>query len=215
MENPNRIEEAVEAALWPVQPVLVTAACTAYAKVATKYHDPSDGCDAQSFGFMVWKVFKNEIVLTARDAAHGIVIESDTAAFRFHIGRFRFGIYGLGWRAVDHIDSSFPNNDGGAGELAFDNVQYHLELGDEAYIPRSLIIGHIGNPESGCEQVWVAEPYHTSAGAISGWGWSKLLWRFDGLKLSKVAAPVLPPPVPAKPVVLTLKRRSAKDNPPA
>src|ERR1043165_1821679 len=119
---------------------------------------PSDGCDAQSFGFMVWKVFKNEIVLTARDAAHGIVIESDTAAFRFHIGRFRFGIYGLGWRAVDHIDSSFPNNDGGAGELAFDNVQYHLELGDEAYIPRSLIIGHIGNPESGCEQVWVAEP---------------------------------------------------------
>src|ERR1051326_1912322 len=164
MENPNRIEEAVEAALWPVQPVLVTAACTAYAKVATKYHDPSDGCDAQSFGFMVWKVL---------------------------------------------------NNDGGAGELAFDNVQYHLELGDEAYIPRSLIIGHIGNPESGCEQVWVAEPYHTSAGAISGWGWSKLLWRFDGLKLSKVAAPVLPPPVPAKPVVLTLKRRSAKDNPPA
>lgn len=208
--NPTRIEEAVDAAITPVRTAIVTAARTAYTTVATRYHDPNDGCDTQTFGILIYKFFKHQITITAQDPAYGIVIPADSQAFRFHVGRFRLGTYGLGWRAVEQIDESFPNNDGAAGELALDNVQYWLELGDDAYVPRSLVIGHLGNPETGCEQVWVAEPRHATGGAICGWGWRKELWRWDGQAVQRRPEPTLPQAVPPNPVVLTLKRSARK-----
>src|SRR6266850_218177 len=162
MQLVSRIEEAVDADFGPVQPAIITAACTAYHKVATKYHDPDDGCDSQSFGYMVWKVLENEIVTLARDPAHGIKIDPKETAFRFQVGRFRFGVYRLGPQAVDQIDFAFPNNDGAAAALAGDNVQYSFELPDDVYLPRSLVLGHIGNPSSGCEQIWIALFFDTA-----------------------------------------------------
>src|SRR2546422_128370 len=72
--NSTRIEEAVDAALTPVQTAIVTAARTAYRTVATKYHDPNDGCDPQTFGILIYKFFKHQITITAQDPAYGIVI---------------------------------------------------------------------------------------------------------------------------------------------
>jgi hypothetical protein len=77
-------------------------------------------------------------------------------------------------------------------------------------LPRSLVIGHLGNWETGCEQVWVAEPFYESGGAITGWGWRKELWRWDGQAEKRPPDPTLPQPVPPKPVVLTLKRSARK-----
>jgi hypothetical protein len=211
----NHIESAVDAALGPVQTVIVTAVRTAYASVATRHYNPDEGWDEQLFGFTVYKLIQHGITRTAQDTSSGISIDPNSLSFRFTVGGFRFGLYRLGTRAVDTIDASFPNNHNAAGELALDNVQYKFELGENAYMPHSLVIGHLGNHEFGCEQVWVAEPLHENEGAISGWGWTKQLWRFDGVQLQPTAVPVLPSAVPPKPVVLTLKRRSAKDNPPA
>lgn len=208
----TRIEEAVDAALNPARAVIVAATRTAYAKVATKYHDPNDGCDAQTFGILVYKFLKHQITITSQDPAYGIAVAPHSQAFRFHAGGFCCGTYGLGWHAVEDIEDSFPNNDGAAGELALDNIQYWLQLGDDAYLPRSLVIGHLGNPETGCEQVWVAEPMNTTAGAICKWGWKKELWRWDGTSLQLSVEPILPAPVQPKSVVLTLKR-SAKEKP--
>jgi len=215
MQLVSRIEEAVDADFGPVQPAIITAACTAYHKVATKYHDPDDGCDSQSFGYMVWKVLENEIVTLARDPAHGIKIDPKETAFRFQVGRFRFGVYRLGPQAVDQIDFAFPNNDGAAAALAGDNVQYSFELPDDVYLPRSLVLGHIGNPSSGCEQIWIAEPFETSTtGTISGWHWRKLIWRWDGKRQPLATEAVLPPAVPIKVPVLTLKKKKSEQEKP-
>jgi len=211
MPNPNRIEEAVDAALSPVQTAIVATVRTAYATVATKYHNPEDGCDEQTFGYMVFKVTQHGITVTAQDPASGIIIEPDSLSFRFKIGGFRFGLYRLGQRAVDKIDETFPNNHNAAGELALDNVQYKFELGEEAYMPRALVIGHLGNWETGCEQIWVAEPLHENGGAITGWGWTKALWRWDGREvLTLPQQPTLPAPTLVRPVVLKLKNIEEK-----
>ena len=211
--TPTQIEDAVRAALAPVESVLITTVRDVYATVATKYHEPDDGCNSQTFGFLVYHFLRHNITTTAQDIAQGIDVEVDSP-FRFRVGQFRFGLYGLGPHAVDTIDDAFPNNHNAAGEFALENVQYRFEFGVDAYMPHALVIGHLGNCESGCEQIWLAEPLQECNCAITGWGWSKMLWRWDGQQRADSAAPepVLPAPAPARPIVLT-RKKSAEEKP--
>ena len=199
----------------PIRDVLVAAAQRAYHTVCTKYHEPADGCDAQSFGFMVWKVLEHEIRSLAEDnLSLGISIQPHPYLFRFKISDFLFAIHSVGSTRVNSLDDSYPNNRCGSGRLAIDNIYFRLELGDDAYIPRSLVIAHIGNSESGCEQVWVAEPTDARNGAIIAWGFRKELWRWDGESSLGVAASDIPRPVEPTPIEVTLKSQS-KVNPSA
>lgn len=212
----QRTDTALSAVLTgPVRDALIAAVQRAYHTVSTKYHDPDDGCDGQSFGYMVWKVLENEIRLLAeRDPALGITIEPHAFLFRFRVGGFQFAIHSLGPTAVKNIDDSFPNNRCASGRLAVDNIYLRLELGDDAYIPHSLVIGHIGNPESGCEQVWVVEPTDSHKGAIIAWGFRRELWRWDGQMSLAVAAPDIPQAAEPTPIEITLKTQR-KVNPSA
>lgn len=212
-----RTEQLLSAALdGPIVVALVNAIRESYDVVAVRFHDPAEGCDAQSFGFMVWKVLENRIKRLAGERKElGIRIVPSANAFRFGVGGFKFGIHSVGQVSVGTLDDSFPNNHCAAGQLALDNAQQLLNLGYDAYVPRSFVFAHLGNSEVGCEQVWVAEPAQEFRGGISGWGVRRELWRLDTDASFEMPTVTLPRAVDPRPIEVTLKEQANINSPTA
>jgi hypothetical protein len=209
--NSETVKRMVESALTDARKdALVGAMRSAYNNVCIRHYNPDEGWDSMAFGFVVWKFIEHEIKQIVTDKSLGIEVEPHRQAFRMRIGGLTFGTYALGHHAVSDIEQTFPNNHCASGQLAAANVQLCFQLGEAAYVPRHFILGHLGCPESGLEQVWVSEPLDTKNGAVTEWGFREEIWRWDQAGGMPATTPLLPGPTRLRPVSITLKRPAAE-----
>jgi hypothetical protein len=184
---------------------LVEAHRSAYDRAAL-HHSPEDGADAQLFGFTNYKYITHRLVQLPPRLELGFELRSAHPALRLGLGPFTLGSYPCGSSGDQDIWESFPNNDAGAPALA-DLNQLCLALDFSQAVPRALVLAHFGNPEHGLEAIHLAAPGSKEDGRISGWSWTRELWRCSRSDSAEpsLLRPDLPRPVRIEPAALILK----------
>lgn len=172
---------------------------------AVQHYSPEDGWDAQMFGFAVYKYSTKRLLCLTRDAELAMELRSSQNAFRLGVGPFTLATYCCGHSGDQDISESFPTNEHGAPALV-DLNQLCLELEfDETAVPRALVLAHLGNSTNGLEALYLAAPSSKQDNRISGWSYTRLLWKWEGGEAFGGTSPHLPPPAPIDPAPLSLK----------
>lgn len=202
----DRLQRDVERFFTPERVgAVVEAHRSAYDRAALHY-SPEDGADTQLFGFTNYKYISKRLLRLPEHPELGFDLRSAHPSLRLGLGPFTLGSYPCGSSGDQDIWDSFPNNDAGAPALA-DLNQLCLELDFSQAVPRALVLAHFGNPEHGLEAIHLAAPGSKEDGRISGWSWTRELWRWSGSDSAEPMSPRpdLPRPVRIEPAALTLK----------
>jgi hypothetical protein len=176
-----------------------TAIDEAYRDTGSRF-DPVAGCDAQWFGWTVWKFGEHQLKETLRDDRLGLRDASAGGQFRIGFGPFVMASYACGHAMPEDPWKEFPNNDRGAGFLSDINTgQWSLSIdGFDEHPGVAIVLAHYGNHENGLEGLYIKMPCAQAAGRISEWGYIEELWRIDrstGYAPGRPKGPVLPGPV--------------------
>lgn len=194
--------------------VLLGAMDVAY-RDAGKRFDPDAGCDAQWFGFTIFKFVSAQIgkALECDPSIDLAVIGSGTGAFRLRVGHFVIAPYRCGTWGTEDPWTTFPSNQNGAGilvDLNSGQIEMFAGYGDDQ---TGIVLGHYGNWDTGLEAVYLKKPISKSNGQISEWEYVEEIFRLGGGALPAPVepprTPVLPPPATVvRPKVLPFKRKA-------
>lgn len=212
--NDEQLQHDLAIALPPAtRQVLVRALDVAY-RDAGQCFNLEAGCDAQWFGFTIFKFVAHQIAkaLTEDPSLDIEVIGSGTGAFRLRVGAFVIAPYRCGPLRPQDPWQEFPSNHNGAGLLVdLNSGQIEMFAGfDDDQI--GLVLGHYGNWDTGLAAVYLKKPISKTNGQISEWAYVEEVFRLGGDALPAPAeaprTPVLPPPATVvRPKVLPFKRK--------
>lgn len=189
----------------------------AYRDAGSRF-DATVGCDAQWFGWNVWKFAEHQLKKILPDQTLGLRDASEGGQFRIGFGPFVMATYACGHSMPDDPWKEFPNNDKGAGFLSDINTgQWSLRIDGFAEQPGvAIVLAHYGNQENGLEALYIKRPCAQTAGRISEWSYVEELWRIGGHSGGSTAPrptePLLPGPVKIGTPTLPFRRPIKKSD---
>ena len=141
-------------------------------ETAERYYKPSDGADAMVHGIVVYKNANAQFRRIFK--AGGIEHVTTANGAELHAGALRVRWNKVGRTPVEPIGESVPRQSTVITAMAIQNVQLELPFaGTDQAAPGSAsvnwIIAHIGTPQGGLQQIFLAAPITDGSAKTIGW----------------------------------------------
>lgn len=141
-------------------------------EAAERYYKPADGADAMVHGIVV---YKNANLQFRRIFQTGRIEHVTTAnGAELHAGALRVRWNKVGRTPAEPIDESMPRQSTVITAMAIQNVQLELPFtGTDRVALRAAsvnwVIAHIGTPQGGLQQIFLAAPITNGSAQAIGW----------------------------------------------
>jgi hypothetical protein len=160
----------------------------AYETVANR-HDPDDGFDGQTFGFSVYRVSWWHIermldqvpdVLYARPNHSLRIVADDYAISGVYRGgdRLDYDVHSFDFEAGTLTRAQAPRNNALQVPLFKSDDDAILAV-ESAEVIHELTVVHCGNPEDGCNAVFLGAPIFDVETGESRWVWVRRVYQLD------------------------------------